>query len=176
MQNYQSITLDVNNCVEYKYINAKQGDIESRFLKITLTENGKKIEPTKRCIASFRCLKPDGRICINKSIINEDGTITVTLTEQVLASAGTVRADISLLDGSTVLSSATFFIIVEASPSCEGNVLSSNEFLILVKTTNDAISAIHSIEDELSDIEEFKAFMGYTNQTLKQNSRCPRID
>ncbi len=41
MQNYQSITLDVNNCVDYVYVNAKQGDIDSRFLKITLTEKRK---------------------------------------------------------------------------------------------------------------------------------------
>ncbi|MBD5083004.1 MAG: BppU family phage baseplate upper protein [Clostridiales bacterium] len=166
MQNYQSITLDVNNCVEYKYINAKQGDIDSRFLRITLIENGEKIEPTNRCTASFRCLKPDGRICMNKSTINEDGTITAALTEQVLASAGTVRADVSLLDGSTVLSSATFFIIVEAAPVSEGSALSSDEFLILVKATNDAISAIHSIEDALGEVEEVKAFVGYNDSDI----------
>ena len=169
MQNYKSITLDVNNCVEYKYINAKQGDMDSRFLKITLTENGEKIEPANRCTASFRCLKPDGRICVNKSTINADGTITVTLTEQVLASAGTVRADISLLDGKAVLSSATFFIMVEASPASEGS-LSSDEFLMLVETTNEAIDAIHSMDDAvehvLNGMDEVKAFVGYTDDDI----------
>ena len=173
MQNYQSITLDVNNCVEYKYINAKQGDIASRFLKITLMENGEKIMPTSRCTASFRCLKPDGRICVNKSTINSDGTITAALTEQVLASAGTVRADISLLDGKTVLSSATFFITVEASPATEGNVLSSDEFLILVETTNQAVEAINSLNDAIdhtqfvgNEVEEIKAYIGYTDSDI----------
>ena len=170
MQNYQSITLDVNNCVEYKYINAKQGDIDSRFLKITLTENGEKIVPTSKCTASFRCLKPDGRICVNKSTINSDGTITASLTEQVLASAGTVRADISLLDGSSVLSSATFFITVEVSPATEGNVLSSDEFLILVETTNEAVEAINTIHDVvdnvLNEIGEVKSFIGYTDKDI----------
>ena len=56
MQNYQSITLDVNNCVDYVYVNAKQGDIDSRFLKITLTENGNKIIPTSRCTAALDVL------------------------------------------------------------------------------------------------------------------------
>lgn len=170
MQNYQSITLDVNNCIEYRYINAKQGDINSRFLKITLTENGKKIIPPNRCRASFRCLKPDSRICINNATINSDSTITATLTEQVLASAGTVRADISLLDGKTVLSSATFFITVEASPASEGNILSSDEFLILVKTTNDAISAINSLDDvfdkTINSIEDVKAYIGYSDNDI----------
>lgn len=173
MQNYQSITLDVNNCVEYKYINAKQGDIASRFLKITLMESGEKIVPTSRCTASFRCLKPDGRICVNKSTINSDGTITAALTEQVLASAGTVRADISLLDGKTVLSSATFFITVEASPATEGNVLSSDEFLILVETTNQAVEAINSLNDAIdhtqsvvNEVEDIKAYIGYTDSDI----------
>ncbi len=169
MQNVQSITLDVNNCIEYKYINAKQGDNYSRFLKITLTEDGEKITPSGRCTASFRCLKPDGRICVNKAVINTDGTITVSLTEQVLASAGTVRADISLLDGSMVLSSATFFITVEASPAMEGSILSSDEFLILTETAKEARAAINSISDvtddiqtALSGVEDVKAYIGYT--------------
>lgn len=188
MQNYQSITLDVNNCVEYKYINAKQGDIASRFLKITLTENGEKIVPASRCTASFRCLKPDGRICVNKSTINSDGTITAALTEQVLASAGTVRADISLLDGKTVLSSATFFITVEASPATEGNVLSSDEFLILVETTNQAVEAINSLNDAIdhtqsvvNEVEDIKAYIGYTDSDILglcvdyKNKKCTRL-
>ncbi|MDE5604211.1 MAG: phage baseplate upper protein [Eubacterium sp.] len=188
MQNYQSITLDVNNCVEYKYINAKQGDIASRFLKITLMENGEKIVPTSRCTASFRCLKPDGRICVNKSTINSDGTITAALTEQVLASAGTVRADISLLDGKTVLSSSTFFITVEASPATEGNVLSSDEFLILVETTNQAVEAINSLNDAIdhtqsvvNEVEDIKAYIGYTDSDILglcvdyENKKCTRL-
>lgn len=173
MQNYQSITLDVNNCVDYVYVNAKQGDIDSRFLKITLTENGNKIIPTSKCTAAFRCLKPDGRICVGKSVINADGTITAALTEQVLASAGTVRADISLLDGKTVLSSSTFFIKVESSPSSEGSIVSSDEFLILVEKTNDAITAINSIDDAVDNlnsatrsIEDVKAYIGYTDHDI----------
>ncbi|MDE6723195.1 MAG: phage baseplate upper protein, partial [Eubacterium sp.] len=112
---------------------------------------------------------PDGRICVNKSTINADGTITVALTEQVLASAGTVRADISLLDGKAVLSSATFFIMVESSPASEGT-LSTDEFLMLIETTNEAIDAIHSMDDAVENVlngmDEVKAFVGYTDEDI----------
>ncbi|MDE6413220.1 MAG: hypothetical protein K2K42_04930, partial [Eubacterium sp.] len=110
------------------------------------------------------------------------------LTEQVLASAGTVRADISLFDGKTVLSSATFFITVEASPATEGNVLSSDEFLILVETTNQAVEAINSLNDAIdhtqsvgNEVEEIKAYIGYTDSDILglcvdyENKKCTRL-
>ena len=39
MKYIQNITLDVSENLEYKYINAKQGDNATRYLNITLTEN-----------------------------------------------------------------------------------------------------------------------------------------
>ena len=45
MKYIQNITLDVSENLEYKYINAKQGDNATRYLNITLTENNEKITP-----------------------------------------------------------------------------------------------------------------------------------
>ncbi len=150
MQNNQNITLDVNNSREYQYIHAKQGDHNSRFLHITLTENGNQIVPSEKCRATFRCLKPDGKICFNSSILNEDGTITVCLTQQILAEKGTVRADVSLLEEGTVLSAATFFIMVEASPLSVNGALSSDEFLVLTEKTEE----VDALKDEVMQAAE----------------------
>lgn len=153
MINYQNITLDVNNSMEYQYIYAKQGDDNARFLRIQLTENGNGIVPGNACNAVFRCLKPDGRICFNHTVINDDGSISVCLTKQVLAAKGTVRADISLLEGDTVLSAATFFIQVEAAPILEGGVLSTDEFLALTEKMEEVKELKKDVEQTLSDVE-----------------------
>lgn len=172
MQNYQNITLDVNNRVEYKYINAKQGDHNSRFLNITLVENGNKIVPTGRSRATFRCLKPDGKICFNNSIINDDGSITVCLTQQILAVNGTVRADISLIEGSTVFSSATFFIQVESSPLSEKGALSSDEFLVLIEKMEevDALSSkVMNAADKMEAAENGLNELNSQIESINQN-------
>lgn len=172
MQNYQNITLDVNNRVEYKYINAKQGDHNSRFLNITLVENGNKIIPTGRSRATFRCLKPDGKICFNNSIINDDGSITVCLTQQILAVKGTVRADISLIEGSTVLSSATFFIQVESSPLSEKGALSSDEFLVLIEKIEEVDALSSKVQNAAEKMETAENGLNELNlhiESINQN-------
>lgn len=170
MQNYQNITLDVNNGIDFIYINAKQGDSNSRFLKIFLEESGKELVPESQCTAVLRCLKPDGRICINKAAVNDDGSITACLTEQVLAAAGTVRADVSLLKNDTVLSSATFFIQVEPSPAVKEGTLSSDEYLLLTETVEKANDAVNSIGETAETADKALALAKTLESNLMQTN------
>ena len=166
MQAIQNLTLDVNDNVKFRYIKGKQWDNNSRFVRITITESGEQFVPPKNCTAVFRCLKQDGTSCINEATINQDNTITVELTNQVLAVEGTVNADISLMDGNSILSSATFFIEVGAVPASANQVTSTDEFLILMETINEATKAIGAIEETVNNakealegVEEIKAYI-----------------
>lgn len=173
MKYIQNITLDVSENLEYKYINAKQGDNATRYLNITLTENNEKIIPESGYVASFRCLKPDGHSCIDTGVINKDGTITVELTNQVLAVEGTTQADISLSNGSSVLSAASFYIQVGSAPISSNQTASSNDFLLLIQKTTEAVEAINTIEETVNNakealegVEEIKAYIGYTDNDI----------
>ena len=173
MQAIQNLTLDVNDNVKFRYIKGKQWDNNSRFVRITITESGEQFVPPKNCTAVFRCLKQDGTSCINEATINQDNTITVELTNQVLAVEGTVNADISLMDGNSILSSATFFIEVGAVPASANQVTSTDEFLILMETINEATKAIGAIEETVNNakealegVEEIKAYIGYTDNDI----------
>lgn len=173
MQAIQNLTLDVNDNVKFRYIKGKQWDNDSRFVRIKITESGEQFALPKNCTAVFRCLKPDGTRCINEATINQDNTITVELTNQVLAVEGTVNADISLMDGNSILSSATFFIEVGAVPASANQVTSTDEFLILTETINEATKAIGAIEETVNNakealegVEEIKAYIGYTDNDI----------
>ena len=173
MQTTQQITLELNEDINYRYVYGIQFDNASRFIMITLTENGIKFIPPQKATASFRCLKPDGTSCINAAKINSDGTITAELTEQVLAVEGQVKADISLLDGKSVLSTATFFIQVEEVPSSANQITSTDEFLILNEKINEATEAINAItdtvdtaNDALHRVEALEAYVGYTDNDI----------
>ena len=173
MQAIQRLTLDVNSTDSYKYVYGIQFDNKSRILIIKLEESGKPFTPPPKCTAMFRCLKPDGTSVLNSAIINSDGTIIAELTNQVLAVKGEVEADISLIEGETVLSSATFKIEVEKVPASANQAISTNEFLILnqkIAEVNNAIDSITNateIADEaLNRAKMLESYIGYTENDI----------
>lgn len=147
MQFTQNITLDINERNTFKTVYAKQEDNNSRFLKITMTKNGEQITPATGDSAAFRCLKPDGHSCFDSATINQDGTITVELTGQVLAVAGKIHCDVSIINNTRVLSTATFIIINEDIPLNAEQGRSSSEFLYLLSMANEAEAWAHGRTD-----------------------------
>lgn len=112
-------------------ISAKQGDTQTRFLRCILQNGTEAWQFPEGVAVQFRCVKPDGHSCDNPAVINEDGTVTVELTDQVLAVPGHVMADLSFLDmDGGVLSTMSFGIWVEPVPQGKG-IPSTNEFLTL---------------------------------------------
>ena len=145
----EHITLDFHKPNSGTLVRAKQGDNDARYICITLTGNDTVYKPPEGATAGFRCLKPDGCSCDNPAVINEDGTITVELTEQVLAAHGHVWADLYLNgpDGQR-LSSLNFRIYSEFVPQGQ-NIPSTNEFLALV----DMVSRGEAVLKELGGAE-----------------------
>lgn len=156
----EHITLDFHKPNSGTLVRAKQGDNEARYICITLTGNDTAYKPPEGATAGFRCLKPDGCSCDNPAVINEDGTITVELTEQVLAAHGHVWADLYLNgpDGQR-LSSLNFRIYSEFIPQGQ-NIPSSNEFLTLV-------DMVERGEAVLADLTDAKTGFGAQVSGLK---------
>lgn len=160
MEYVKELTLDVSGNAAGQRVTAKRGDGGSRFLKITLLADGQPLKPEEGVTAVFRCVKPDGKSCLDPAEINEDGTVTAKLTSQVLARAGAVRADISLMKEDSVLSSATFTIQVEDAPATDDPTDSKNEFGLLTEKINEADAAAKkandaakTVTDALADLE-----------------------
>lgn len=125
----QELTLDINTNTAYQVVSAKQGDTGSRWVLIHLTKNNIPYAATVGNNAQFRCRKPDGYAVINPAVINNDGTITVELTAQTLATAGRAYADVVESDGNgNVLSSVSFILNIMAAPDVAGSATSSDEF------------------------------------------------
>lgn len=73
--------------------------------------------------------------------MDDTGIISVELTDQCLAVPGSVRADITVQNGESVISSVTFFIQVSPMPLNSNQATSTNEFLSLIETLEAAKSA-----------------------------------
>lgn len=155
----QEISLDINQTADYTLVTAKQADSASRYLKVTMMDGKDELTVPSGAVVALRALKPDGTSCTITGTRNSDGTATVELTEQVLAVAGVVQADLSVSNSGEVLSTATFLIRVGAVP-LGTSVVSENEFLLLtdlISQTTAAIGAceeaVEACEEEIEDIE-----------------------
>ena len=172
MQYVKHIELDVANCNLYKCIYAKQGDAKSRYIKATILANGEKVTISSGMTAKFRAEKPDGKAILNPAVVNDDGTVTVELTEQTLAAEGVVDADIVIYSASgEKLSTVPFKIDVEKAP--HGSLADSkNEMLVLQKLIDDSEAAIKKLgnvkdgKDGVSPTVSTAATTGGTKVTI----------
>lgn len=149
MQYTQEITLDLNSNTAYTTVGAKQGDNNSRVVSVHITKNGIDYDLQAEGVSSayFRFRKPDGKAIINTATIDySENVIKLVFTAQTLAASGRGYADITLLSGSSILSTVSFIIIIMSSPQVANQAVSSDEFGYLNRVVEDATHTIYNAE------------------------------
>lgn len=149
MEFLQEITLELNSNTAYTTVGAKQGDSNSRTIIVHITQNGQDYNLQEQGVTSayFRFRKPDGKAIINTAPINfEENIISLTFSAQTLAAAGRGYADITLMSGSSILSTVSFIVIIMSSPQVAGQAVSSNEFGYLNSVVEDATHIIYEAQ------------------------------
>lgn len=134
MQINQRIKLDTVR-QNHLSISAKQEDLGSRFLLITLLMNGMPLWVEQESTVCLNAIKPDGHRTATAGTVQEDGTVLVELTNQTLAVEGTVICDLTVTDAQgRRLSSVLFYVEVERTASDENVLISTDEFSVLTDT------------------------------------------
>lgn len=149
MEYVQEITLELNSNTAYTTIGAKQGDSNTRKIKVHITRDGQDYNLRENNVdtAYFRFRKPDGKAIINSAtVVKEENYIALTLTAQTLSAAGRGYADIVLQNGSDVLSTVSFIIIVMSAPQVAEQAVSSDEFGQLNAVVENATHTIYEAE------------------------------
>ena len=124
------ITLDIKQASSPTFVAVKKSDI-GREVRITLSDGGLPYEITSDCYAVLTGLKPDGNILYNHCDIKKN-TIIYEVTEQTTAIAGRIKAEIKLYGADdTLITSATFRIIVDGTIYSDSEVESAPEFTAL---------------------------------------------
>ena len=148
------ISLDFyNNSIVNVY--AKQADANSRFINATCTDHGKKVFMNKSIVSAFvKMKKSDGNYIYNDTEILDDGTILISLTQQMLAVSGKQIVDLMILSmpditlkeiesmdsiedlsNVSVISIMPFYLIVTESSIDNSEIESTDEFDALVQAT-----------------------------------------
>ena len=134
------ITLDVHKPVSATSICVKKGDNAHRLL-INLAEGGYPYHIAEGCTAAFSAVKSDGKVIYNECTIDGD-VIIYDMTDQTTSATGIVNCEIQIYGaGGDLLTSATFYIIVDDRASNGSGVVSSDEFTLLTAMIHSAGSA-----------------------------------
>lgn len=149
------INIEMSGETKKYVISAKQGDKATRFIVAKLLNNGEPYQIPSGAQVVVNIKKPDGKHVYNECEY-KDADVTIELTNQALAAAGTGICDIEIRsnDSSQVVSSASFEIEIEKSMRSEGAIESSNEFTTLEKKLqkiNGAIETINKADAAVKD-------------------------
>ena len=134
----KEITVDVAKKNLFQEIVAKQNDSNSRFLKVTLCNEGVKIEIPATASAIINAERADGASKAFAGTVNTDGTVTVPLTNWMLALDDIVRCSISIIDSDEQkLSSTSFSLEVEATEYSGESISEDENYDILITLISD---------------------------------------
>lgn len=125
-------------------INVSQYDDIGRTLVFNLfSSSGKWTAPTSAAV-TFEGGKPDGKFFAYNCAYS-NGTVTVTIQQQMTAVAGKVRCKIKVKSGDKVVESAPIIMVVDAAAVPDGSDMSKSDI-------NDAIAnATQKIVDQVKD-------------------------
>lgn len=155
MENYQiqqEIKMDFATPDGPTRVYAKQYDNNMRIVKVNLLVNGLPYTVQSEFEVNVRMAKPDGTYVYNSALEISDTYVLIVLTQQMLAVAGECPAEIEVVQGGNVLSTATFIICVAADPVPEHAVESTNEFKTIQELAAEVEATTKVVTDNLDAI------------------------
>lgn len=123
------INIEMTGDTKRYLVSAKQGDKATRYIIASLLNDGIAYTIPAGARVAFNVEKPDGKYVYNACSYS-GSEVTVELTNQTLAAAGTAYCDIEVRtsDNAQLITSASFTIEIEKSMRNDKAILSSNEF------------------------------------------------
>lgn len=159
----------IDFCVkDLTVINCTQYDVDSRTFNVNILDNGKpyKIESDKSL--SVKMTKKDGTMVLNPCVINDDGTATLLLTEQMCKFDGVYDIQFMYVNNATKEIIHTMPARINIAKSVADNVKieSKDEF----KTLNDILLNLKDFEKEAKANEAIRQ----SNEAERENNEAER--
>ena len=152
---HQKITLDVNNKSTVT-LNAHQGDSGTRFIDVTLTENGQVIPLSSTFIATVKASLYGMLMGVNRCELDtEENKIVVELTEPMLSTPGMLNCEITLTEGEQIVTTHNFTVEVQESVVNGSTEIAENTDLAKLQRVIFLVGELSKVED-LDDLMQSK--------------------
>ena len=153
-----------------------QYDKNSTNIIVTCMDNGiiKKIDH-QSVNAYLKWKKPDGTNVLNDEIVNEDGTITIECSQQMLTADGRITAELCLVDATTqeALHTMPFFVVNKRAAIDDEEITSTSEYGALVNALIDAKS-VQEFAERVPELEAAEQ-QRQDAETLRQQNTATAI-
>lgn len=148
---------------------AKQGDINSRFIRADFFFGGYAFDMSAVSRSEIRVRKPDGKITVNDGVLTETGAI-FPLTDQSLSVAGKGSIDLMLYgnDGSMISCVPAELIIISVFTG-DSAIASTNEFKAFREQTEAFMRQINEFNEDYT--QKLSDFGGRIDAYGETNSR-----
>lgn len=123
----KKLRVDVAKKNLFPLLVAKQGDTGSRYLNVTLLNEGVSFKANPETKVTINARRPDGQSDEFTGSTNGDGTVTVPLDAWILQIAGIVTCDVSLAVGEDNRLTTMIFRVEVQSASYSGSDISQEE-------------------------------------------------
>jgi len=133
----REITVDVAKANVFQAIVAKQFDSNSRFLKATITNDGEPLTIPSSASVTINALREDGNAEAFLGSVNDDGTITVPLSNWMLQHDGIVKCDISIVTADSKLTTTMFSLAVEEAAYGGSDISDDPNYDLLIQLLED---------------------------------------
>ncbi|MGM9636949.1 MAG: BppU family phage baseplate upper protein [Eubacteriales bacterium] len=154
VQIIKEITVDTaRQNVFFRAIVAKQYDVQSRFLKVTVCNEGKKISIDENATVLINACRADKEAKAFAGTVNEDGTVTVPLTSWMLELDDVVVCDISIIDTEGRRLTSTSFNVEVESAAYTGEISEEENYDLLVTLIADCGEAKSGCETATENAE-----------------------
>lgn len=169
----KEIQVEVSKPNFFQAIVAKQFDSQSRWLRVTMVDNGEKITVADSSTVTINARRSDGGE--NKFVGSVDkgkGTVLVPLAYWMLELEGTVKSDVSVTDSSgRVLTTTNFTIEVERASCQSGNVSPDDADVDILQGLINEVSALKGdiVAETTYDPESSNAMSGIAVAQAIQN-------
>lgn len=177
LETIQNITLDFT-IPKIKNVRCVQDDKNSRIINILITNNGG-VYPLDKLtmVARYKIHKPDHTYIYNKVPINDDGTVTIELSEQAMTAIGVAHSELQISDSSTgnILSTMPFNIIVEKSVISNKDIESKNESDVINSFINHLVdfNNPHRMPDATTTVKGITALTDSVTSTSTTTAATP---
>lgn len=144
----KEITLDVSRLNRFQSIIAKQNDKDSRYLKVSVADEGNVLIIPSSAKVTITATRPDKLSSSFLGKISEDGKAIVPLSPWMLELDGSLSCEVSIITEESVLKTTSFFVDVEPDEA-SGNtdVTQDPNYDILVELIQE-VAGVAAVEKE----------------------------
>lgn len=152
----KELVLDVIRDNNDSTVPAKQNDVDSRFIKVSITADRHPVDFSPLSTVMINACRPDGEAGGFVGEVNPDGSIAVPITPWMLKVSGAVKCDVSIFDGTEKITTMPFYINVE---EClyDGEGLENSEDYGVLSSLMAETQAIREAESQRAEAESSRS-------------------